>query len=428
VRKNVYAILLFAFLLFTASTHAFADIAAIHASALPQETAVLAALDDAKQLEPYCLYWTAPALWQFDIPRQQVADRLGKDLGFLVQAAKAHPENAELALLAGLVANYAHNLELPQAYDTATEMLDMAAKLAPGDPRTGWLRSTLHCQSTEIEEGVKGFLALEANGARDRLPPGFWGDYMECALLSGMPEHVLRAANYLEMAHAPQSNRDKAYVEIARKRIEPFDPNKDYDPSAVWLSGPASDDEALIGTSFGVQLTVRRDWDKEGFQLKGDKGTSLFSTGPYPANRGTLRPSILLLVKQAKPGQTLEEFSASFGRDGTFVPYTPVRCPAERCIAEKGIEPDMYKENGDGHAHLVFFERAQPEFPGLLFEYPSSLPHKEGKEGPETFRFAQIQQRMPGKLFYLILLDTAASIEEPAMKDFEFFLQNLIVE
>jgi hypothetical protein len=405
-----------------------ADIAAIHRSALPQETAVLAALDDVEKIEPFSLYWVAQSLWEFDVPRQQVADRLSTDLDFLVQAVHAHPDNAELALLAGLVANYAHNLEVKGAYDSAKEMLDVAARLAPGDLRPKWFQSTLHCQSTEIEEGAKGLLALEAAGAPDRLPIGFWGDYMECALLSGMPAHVLRAAGYLQKANGQQSYRVRTYIEIARKRIERFDPNRNYDPSAVWLSGPEGSDEVLIGDSFGVQMTIRRNWEKSGFQLTGDKGTSLFSSGPYPAKKGTLRPSILLLVKQAKPGQTLHEFAASFGRDGTFVPYTPARCPAERCIAEKGVQPGMYKVNGDGHGRLVFFERAQPEFPGLLFEHPSSLPHQEGKEGPETFRFAQTQQRMPGKLFYLVLLDTAASIEEPAMKDFEFFLANLVVE
>jgi len=33
-----------------------------------------------------------------------------------------------------------------------------------------------------------------------------------------------------------------------------------------------------------------------------------------------------------------------------------------------------------------------------------------------------------GTLYYLVLLDTAASIEEPAMKDFDYFLENLTVE
>ena len=406
-----------------------ADVAAIHADKLPQETAVLAALDDVRQLEPYCEYWTAASLWQFDTPRQQVADRLSKDLGFLAQAVKAHPDNAELALLAGLVAVYAHNLEVHEAYDTAMNIVDSAGKLAPADPRVAWFRSTLHCQSTEIEEGAKGFLAVEAAGPAERLPPGFWSDYMECVLLSNMPVHVLRAASYVENAHAPQSDREKAYVEIAQKRVVPFDAQKDYEASTVWLGPDAANNiEVLTGTSFGVQMKVHADWEKEGFQFKGDKGTTLVCSGPYPANKGTLRPCILLLVQRAKPGQTLEEFSASLGRDGTFVPYTPACCPAERCIAEKGIQPGMYHKNGDGHGRLVLFEREQPEFPGLIFETPSALHHNEGANGPETFRFAPIQQRIPGKLFYMVLLDTAASIEEPAMKDFDFFLQNLTVE
>jgi hypothetical protein len=88
----------------------------------------------------------------------------------------------------------------------------------------------------------------------------------------------------------------------------------------------------------------------------------------------------------------------------------------------------MYHENGDGHGRVIFFEREQPEFPGLLFESPTPLHHKEGNEGPESFRFAPTLQRMPGKLYYLVMLDTAASIEEPALKDFDFFLQNLTVE
>ncbi|HWG20229.1 MAG TPA: hypothetical protein VG225_06835 [Terracidiphilus sp.] len=390
---------------------------------------MLAALDDVRQLEPYSQYWTAATLWKFDIPRQQVGDRLSKDLGFLAQAVKGHPENAELTLLAGLAANYAHNLEVHEAYDTAMSMFDAAGKLVPGDLRVGWFQSTLHCQSTEIEQGAKGFLALEASGARDRLPAAFWDDYMECALLSGMPVHVLRAASYLEKAHEPQSDRGKAYIEIARERIVPFDPQKQYEAGAVWLGpDPADNVEMLAGESFGAQVTVHADWEKAGFQLKGDKGTVLFSSGPYAAKKGALRPEILLLVKQATPGQTLEDFAASFKRDGVFVPYTPVRCPAERCIAERGVQPGMYHENGDGRGRIVFFEREQPEFPGLIFESPSSLPHKRGNEGQEAFRFAPMQQRMPGKLFYLVLLDTAASIEDPAMKDFDFFLKNLTVE
>src|SRR5690348_7398222 len=85
---------------------AFADIAAIHTDALPQEPAVLAARDDAGKLEPYASAWTDK--WNYPIAKKEVADRLEKDLGFLSIALQKHPDNLDLALLAGLVAHYAY--------------------------------------------------------------------------------------------------------------------------------------------------------------------------------------------------------------------------------------------------------------------------------------------------------------------------------
>ena len=59
--------------------------------------------------------------------------------------------------------------------------------------------------------------------------------------------------------------------------------------------------------------------------------------------------------------------------------------------------------------------------------HPFRSPRRTEREGGFN-RPSQIQQRIPGRLLYIVLLDTAASIEEPALKDFDFFLQNLTVE
>ena len=88
----------------------------------------------------------------------------------------------------------------------------------------------------------------------------------------------------------------------------------------------------------------------------------------------------------------------------------------------------MYGKDGNGNGRIVVFERDQPEFPGLIFETPWEMPKSKGGEEVKYYRPNQIQQRIPGKLYYLVLLDTAASIEEPAMKDLNFFLENLTVE
>ena len=45
-------------------------------------------------------------------------------------------------------------------------------------------------------------------------------------------------------------------------------------------------------------------------------------------------------------------------------------------------------------------------------------------------RLEGLEEETPGarKLYSLVLLDTAATIEDPALEDFDFFLQNLTVE
>ncbi len=59
--------------------------------------------------------------------------------------------------------------------------------------------------------------------------------------------------------------------------------------------------------------------------------------------------------------------------------------------------------------------------------HPFRSPRRTKRAGGFN-RPSQVQQRIPGKLYYVVSLDTASSIEAPAVKDFEFFLQNLTVE
>ena len=154
----------------------------------------------------------------------------------------------------------------------------------------------------------------------------------------------------------------------------------------------------------------------------------IFSTSSYQGTVHQLIPNIALLIKQPEGNQTLQEFLKKYQKGTEIVSFTPSRCPSNACLAVKGVQPEMYSEDGGGHGRIVVFERDQPEFPGLIFESPWEMPKSDGTSEGKYFHPGQIQQRIPGKLYYLVLLDTAASIEEPAMKDLDFFLQNLTVE
>ena len=424
------AALLFASLLFSLTPLVHADVAAIHADKLPQETAILAALDDAKLLEPYSHVWASK--WNYSIAKDEVATRLGKDLGFLTIALKSHPDNAELLLLTGLVARYAYNLDVEGSHETAINALEQARKLAPADVRAPWFRATLVCQTMQSKTGAEEFLSIESSHAWDQLPAAFWDDYMECASVTSMPAHMLRAADHLEKLHAASSGRRTSLIEIAHKRFDPFDPKKNYDSKELWQGANPGENPDFTSTTCGVRLRTHGAWEINQIGMaKGGGCIAYFSTGPYKATKRTLSPSILLLIQQPDGNETLEGFSKKYmkyEKNGTFEPFAPSRCPAATCIAMKGVQSGMYKKDGDGHGRIVVFERDEPQFPGLIFEAPWEMPKSDGSESLKYYRPNQIQQRIPGKLYYLVMLDTAASIEESAMKDFNFFLENLTVE
>jgi hypothetical protein len=402
-----------------------ADITAIQADRLPQDTAVLAALGDAREMEPYSHVWWPE--WNFPLSKKDVAKHLNKDLDSLTHALKKYPENEELALLTGLVARYGYNVDVKGSQDVTLSALSQAEIIDPMDVRVPWFRATFKCETLQPAEGEHEFLSLEASHQWDRLPPAFWIDYMECASYANMPAHVLRAAYYLEKLHGVTTPLSNTYLNKARKSFEPFDPKK-YDPRKTWLGPADGGNTPITSTRCGIRFQVSESWKIDALDMVDGACVATFGTGPYKAVTGTLRPEIMVLVQQPKEGETLDEFSKKFLSKGTYEPDTPTRCHADHCIALKGERPGMYGENGNGHPRAVVFERDEPAFPGLIFETPSDDP-KPDKPGPFTFpKPDQIQQRIPGKLYYLVLLDTAASTEEPALKDFDFFLANLIVE
>jgi hypothetical protein len=410
------------------SVRAQADIGSIRTQALPQETAVLSALDDARSMEPYSKSFAGE--WKYPVSKDDVKKHLERDLSFLQAAGKDHPDNLELLLLTGLVAHYGYNVDVDGSFDAATDALGRAAKLAPSDMRPEWFRGGLLCQTSQPQTGASVFLNIEKEHAWDQLPIAFWNDYMECATVAGLPSHVLRADDHLKAMHAPDTESRDFLVEVARKRFDAFDPSKKYETKQVWSADHAGQDTRLTSTLCGVQLSAHGDWSVD--QLGFNNGTcvALFSTGPYKAVKRNLRPSILLLVQRAKDGESLSEWAKKFAdpEHGKLEPDVEMRCPSEPCFAMKADGPGLYGADGSGKARMIAMQREQPLYPGLLLETGWEPPQPGSGEGLQYFRPSQVQARIPGKLNYLLMIDVASSIEEPGMKDFQFFLEHLKVE
>lgn len=136
----------------------------------------------------------------------------------------------------------------------------------------------------------------------------------------------------------------------------------------------------------------------------------------------------MLMVQRPSEGEGLQQYALRLSKDGTVEPIGSTPCPAVPCLLIRASQPGMYGKDGDGRGRIVAFEREEPAFPGVLLESPLQIPKPDEKEGVQYFRPAQLKHRMSGKLYYVVLLDVASSIEQPALQDYEFFLKNLTVE
>jgi hypothetical protein len=405
---------------------AFAGVSVIHLSALPQENSVLAAFDDAQRFEPYVGSWTLD--WRYPVPREEVASRLGADMSFLDLALKSHPDNEDLFLLTALVAHYAYNVDVNGSLDAAMKALAHARTISPNDVRPLWFQASLVCQTGQPSPGFQQFLSIEDSHSWDQLPIAFWDDYLECAMINGMPAHALRAAAHLDALHATPSPVRAYLVQTARNLFAPFDPAKAYPPRDAWAGGKLGSDVTFTSNTCGLRIRAHSDWIVNDLALNKGACVAYFATGPYKAAAGRMEPSILVVAQRPPKDETLQQFAQSFATKGKFRPFTPPRCPVSSCVGLLGVRPGLYGKEGDGQEQIVVFERDEPRFPGLIFEAPADSSPAAASEGAVELRPDEIPERIPGKLYYLVALDTSSSIEEDADKDFGFILANLTVE
>jgi len=117
----------------------------------------------------------------------------------------------------------------------------------------------------------------------------------------------------------------------------------------------------------------------------------------------------------------------NFLPDSSARPTSESGCPAQECLSFEFVKPGSYTAEGGGHALIRGLRRDAPEFPGLLLEEPAAPPSTEG--GKATyFHPTERFERLPGTLFYGILLDCASSVFGKAKSDYETFLKSFQAE
>ncbi len=408
-------------LLLAANLHA--AVKDIQAAKLPQVSSLPKVLADIAELEPYAKNWSGN--WPYPVPKATVVARMKADLKVLEKALKDHPDNPELLLLTALAAHYAYNVDVNTANDLVRKSLEKAHALAPDDVRTTWFRDTHLCEANYVDLAMTDFLQIERSPVAAQLPATFWEDYMECATVANMPVHVLRAAG--RVAEGERSDFMKLLIDRAGRRFITADPRSSYKPEQVWASTKSDAGPLFMSSMCGVAFRAKDEWKLSFPDPEPGQCLAQLETGPYSANGREVVPNILLLVRPARAGETLEDFLKSLVRSPNSTAIAASSCPATPCLAAEAVVQDRYKESGGGHGIFTVFARDEPPFPGVMFEGPAG-PKVPSDGVIHNFVPDQRIKRLKDKLYYLVLLDSADSVLDRAKMDYEFYLKSMQVE
>ena len=380
--------------------------------------------DDILPIEDFAR--TFESTWRFPTPRTEVLDRLRSDLALLQSEQKAHPDNAELQLLTGLTAHLAYNLDDQDAYKPA---MDLLSSLAPKDYRAAWFLGIHRCQSNDTVGGMNQLLGVEAS--MPKLPGDFWQDYANCASVTFMPAHAVRAYDLADAAN--NGPVDAQLEEIARNRIKPSSNSTVYTDKQAWSAIESGKSVHFTSTLCGVSF----DSPSDNAVNIGDKieGGSCYAGVETPRYKTRTKPSSATVSLHSEPAPhnaTLASFARAYLNKPDFAgakPNSDLPCPVLECLAYDLVTNGIYWLQGGAHAVLVFFASDPPEYPGLRLEHPTALPKPNSKSsGPMFYRPAETLQRLPGTRFFVAILDANADIYTPSLADFETFLKSIVLD
>lgn len=411
-------------LVFSCSSFALAQIDQIDRSKLPQDSAVQNAYSDLASIDQFAR--TYETKWRFSISKDDVTSRFLVNLHVLEAAQKLSPTNSELQLLTGLVAHLAYNLNIEEAYDPAVKLLQPRAS---EDFRAAWFLGIHQCQSNNPVEGMRNFLHVETLAVP--LPRVFWQDYANCATVTNMPVHAVRAYdNSHKIPNGPET--DGQLEQLARNRIKPASITATYPSRQIWSAEEVNgDDVRFTSYTCGESFITKKSNSVDIPDVANGTCAVTIGTEKYPVSHGGTSASFLILTQAAKLDETLEGFSQRFLSNPKYSDKTPasgIPCPAKDCLSFEIVTDKLYKSEGGAHLLAIFFRSEQPDYPGLRYETPQPLP-ATGKDGqPVFFRAAEARQRFSGNRYIFVALDSNQEIYSRARAEFDNFLKLLVID
>jgi hypothetical protein len=274
---------------------------------------------------------------------------------------------------------------------------------------------------------MERFLVVERESQWDQLAPEFWDDYLNCAHAANIPAHALRAAAHANKLDPEHADSRQFLVEASQKRFTASSPASSYETEQVWQATKTGPEVRFASLMLGLEFSTPGDWKVNLSGAKNGAASAVIKAGPYGGKTGRVFPNFAIVVRPAKPGESLADFLKAAAPRVQIKTMDPPACPVEPCSAAEGVLPREYKAEGDALVTIVVFKRDEPEYPGLAFEQPMDLPKTEDG-GVHYFHANERLRRLPGTLYYLVMLDTADSVKSKAREAYSAFLKSVRVE
>ena len=301
--------------------------------------------------------------------------------------------------------------------------------LAPHDYRAAWFLGIHQCQSNDTIGGMQHLLDVEA--ANQKLPGDFWQDYANCASVTFMPAHAVRAYDLADAANGGPV--DAQLEQIARNRIKASSNTGVYTDRQAWSEIETGKKVRFASTLCGISFESPAD-DAVNMGSKIENGSCYagVETARYKSRTQPVSATIALHSEAATPGQTLASFARNYLDKPDFASTKTTAglpCPAKECLAYELITDKVYYLQGGAHILLLFFASEPPRYPGLKLERPIALPKPDPKSsGPAFYRPEETLQRLPGTRYFVIILDANQDIYKSSRADFDTLLQTIVVD
>jgi tetratricopeptide (TPR) repeat protein len=368
----------------------------------------------------YFDHWTPQ--WNYPVSKDSLIRELKSDYGIFT-ALKS--PSVDLCLLQGEVAHYLYNLDEQDYFENAVHFYEWAIRMAPDDYRGYWFLGNHYALSNVLDSAFQFF-----EKARVILPGGqsvdFWNEYGYAMAVAGMPTHSLFAMDKARaLAKAPSflETQLKATIE---KQLTLLDPGKEYESKELWTAS-GKQKVSFVSRPLGMKILLDSSWNLQFNDYSNYRGAVIIKPPVVKGKKGNeIGYTIAVIIKVAQKGEKLQDFMAKMlPPQATKYAFT---LPYKNALSYEIRDKKMYPDWGGEHSHMIGVEQDAPSYPGFALEEPLKMPADSDGQ-IHYFQPNEQKSRFPGRIFYVVLLDSCEDIYPEAWQVFSiFFKKGIVIE